>query len=212
MKKLLTWTALIGVALTALLGILMIFSVIEFKDYSRVFFSCITIAIGFSFALSSYNLYVDKKTLLPFISLILIFASIILIILSFYIGSNSEVFVKITVTIGIVSVLFTIIVENTLKLGERYFALQIGVYILIVYLLVIILLALWSIWSGFNTFFWVVAIVGISGLIALRVLSKKEVHAELSDEEEYVRISKKEYEYLLNRSKLLDELTAKEEE
>lgn len=61
MKKLLTWTALIGVALTALLGILMIFSVIEFKDYSRVFFSCITIAIGFSFALSSYNLYVDKK-------------------------------------------------------------------------------------------------------------------------------------------------------
>ena len=96
--------------------------------------------------------------------------------------------------------------ENTIKLGTRYLPLQIAVYIFVLYLLVIILLALWSIWFGFNTYFWVVTIVAISGLIALGVLSKKEGNPKLIDDD-YVKISKAEYDYLLNRSKMLDELT-----
>lgn len=206
MRKFLTWTALIGVALTALLGILMIFSVIKYKDFNEIFFSCITIGVGFSFALSSYNLYIKRKSTLPLVSIILIFASVIFVITALFFGLNSVAFVKITVTIAVISVLFTIIVENTIKLGTRYLPLQIAVYIFVLYLLVIILLALWSIWFGFNTYFWVVTIVAISGLIALGVLSKKEGNPKLIDDD-YVKISKAEYDYLLNRSKMLDELT-----
>lgn len=206
MRKFLTLTALIGVALTALLGILMIFSVIKYKDFNEIFFSCITIGVGFSFALSSYNLYIKRKSTLPLVSIILIFASVIFVIAALFFGSNSVAFVKITVTIAVISVLFTIIVENTIKLGTRYLPLQIAVYIFVLYLLVIILLALWSIWFGFNTYFWVVTIVAISGLIALGVLSKKEGNPKLIDDD-YVKISKAEYDYPLNRSKTLDELT-----
>lgn len=208
LRRFLTWTALITVFLVALLGILMIFSVIKFKDYNKFFFSCVTIAIGFSFALSSYNLYQKRKTILPLISLILILASIVLVISALFFGSNSETFIKITVTIAIISVLFTIIVENTIKLGRRYLALQIIIYLLILYLLSVILLALWSIWSGFNTYFWVIAIIAFSGLIALGVLSKKEGNPSLAiDDVEYIKISKEEYDYLLKRSQQLEELT-----
>lgn len=212
LRKYLTWIALIGVVLSALIGILMIFSVIEFKDFSKYFFSFLTIAIGFSFALSSYNLYTNTKTILPLVSLSLIFVSILLVIMSLLIATDAEVFLKITVTIAVISVLFSIIVANITKLGKKFLLLQISVYLLVLYLLMIILLYLWNVWNGFNTYFWVITIIASSGLISLGVLSKKEgTTSVFDDKKEFVRIKKEEYEYLIARSQRLDELIKEKE-
>lgn len=190
----------------------MIFSIIEFKDYGKIFFSCITIAIGLSFALSSYNLYTNTKNILPLVSLFLIFMSIILVIISILIGFKLEGFVKITVTIAVISVLFSIIVANITKLGLKFLTLQICVYMLVLYLLIVIVLLLWNVWNGFNTLFWVISILAISGLISLGVLSKKGEITEINhNNKEYIKITKVEYDYLVSRSKLLDDLMKEKE-
>ncbi len=207
MRKFLTWTALIGVILSALLGILMIFSVIKFGDYKNYFFSLITIAIGFSFALSSYNLYYNTRNILSLISIVFIILSIILVIISIFLESSLTDFVNITVSISSFSILFSIIVSNITKLGSKYCILQIIVYLIALYILGVIILELWEIWSGFNTIFWVFVILGFSGLISLGVLSKKEGNDILNNSDnQYITIKKDEYEYLLSRSQLLDEI------
>lgn len=103
--------------------------------------------------------------------------------------------------------MFSIIVSNITKLGSKYFILQIIVYLIALYILGVIILELWEIWSGFNTIFWVFVILGFSGLISLGVLSKKEGNDILNNSDsQYITIKKDEYEYLLSRSQLLDEI------
>lgn len=49
-------------------------------------------------------------------------------------------------------------------------------------------------------------ILGICGLISLSVLSKKEVNNKTSKDSHYITITKTEYDGLLNKIKMLEEM------
>jgi hypothetical protein len=206
MRKILTLIALIGATISSLMGILMIFSLIEFSAIKDYFFASLTITIGFSLSLTSFNLYTKKRNILPLISFSLILLASGMILIAIFSQSIGLIYGKLTVTFSAISILFAIIIANITKLEKAYLLIQGLTYFILIYIFLIVLLAFWNIYKkGFNTVFWMMVILAFCGLISLSILSKREIR-NFSDHEEFIKIKKEEYGFLVNRVKTLEKI------
>jgi hypothetical protein len=73
----------------------------------------------------------SKNKIIGLVSLGLIVSSVFLILLSVWISVESDTYLKVTLALGLLSVLFNIIVSSGLSLGKSKLVVQIIVYLVV---------------------------------------------------------------------------------
>ncbi len=176
---------------------------------SDLFFSVMCFAIAGFFALNSINM-INKNKVIGIVSAVLIVASAILIVLALWIEMESDLYFQLTVSLGMLSVLFNIIVSSGLDLGKNYFVFQIIVYVIVGLIDIITTLFIFEVVNiAPMILFYVAAIlVAFFGVIMLKVLAKRQVSKVLEDNKDMVRITKAEYDILSEKAKKYDEIMA----
>lgn len=174
----------------------------------KVFFSIITIAVASYFALSSYNI-LKKNKMLGYVSGGLVVASAFLVLLAVWaVGAK---FLKATVAIALLSVLFNFIVGTRLKLRKKMMPLQLAAYAVVTALVLLIecelLIKSFKI-TRFTTIIVLLAILSAAAFITIAVLSNKEREEDVVSDE-YVKIKKSEYEELKAKAAKYDALENK---
>ena len=169
-----------------------------------------TVGIGGFFAINSMNM-ISKNKIIGWVSLGLISGSVLLIVLAVWINFNSEIYGKLTFTLGLVSILFNVIVSSGLALGRSKMVWQVLVYIVVFVTVLIAVLAIFSVVDIIEMlpFFLMMVILSVIGVIILKVLSKKAVEDLVEVNKDMVKISKTEYQMLVEKAKKYDELVAK---
>lgn len=214
MKKFFTIVALMGTLLTALFLILTIF---EINFFSGIKFSImVTVAIvgvASYFCLTALNMR-NKNKVLSNISFGLIAVSTVLVLIGVwhsYVNSSGELtggFVKTTLSFSLVSLLFIFIVSTSLKLNRKMIAVQVICDTILALFIGIVLLLIHGIVIEIPIIL-ISVILAIVSFIVVKVLSNKVPTAEAPVAEVsdgYVKISKKEYDDLILKAKLLEEL------
>lgn len=214
-KKVLSYVALSALGLSIILLLVALFSesVTITGTYAKLVATTGTLTIAPSVALNSITLLVDKKNKISFISLGLIAASSILFLILFWAGVGfGSVAVKICLTLAILSITINVIVGDVLKLGKKYLFVQIPTYALFAVFdyFVISLIFGSKILSkdAMLQIFIAVIILGVGGIIALAVLSKKQDGADSAaakTEDGMITITKTEYDALKAKIAALEE-------
>ncbi len=206
-KKGLIIGTLCAVGVTALMLILQIFGIKGLNFFKgtllKVLFTTITLAsVGF-FSISGISLLKRNKPV-AIVSLSLLALSAILFLIGIWSGVNFlKIYGKITICVSIISVLFLIIVSNVLKLWKNYLWLQIITYGVLSALCFIICLCVFSVLSNWDILWKLIAILAIlsvTGVISISVLSgkQKDENVKGAEKEEFVKIRKTELESLKN--------------
>lgn len=211
LKKITSFATIIVTALTALTLILLLFDKKLFGEVNGdMLLTISTIGIGGFFAINSMNM-ISKNKIIGFISLGLILASVILIILATWIDFDSNLYMQVTLSLGLLSVLFNIIVSSGLSLGKSKIVWQILVYIIVSITDIVSTLIIFGlvVIDNIGMFFLMMLILSVFGVIILKILSKKMISDLVEVNKDIVKISKSEYEMLLEKSKKYDELLAK---
>ncbi len=210
-RKILSITTIVSAVIISGLLILLLFGVNFLGDYaSSVYFTFGSLAVGGFFAINSLNMIMKNKVL-GWISFSLIAGSVLLIILSSWLNFDNKIYANIMISLGLLSVLFNIIVASGLDLGKSYLAIQIPVYIvagiadLITSLIIFSALDL----SKMFALFLAVIIVTIVGIVVLKVLAKKNVSGNIQNDKDMIKISRKQYDLLVEKAKKYDQLMAK---
>ena len=209
MKKLFTTTTLIGLGLCTTMLILTIFGNSFFEGVkASILITTACITVGGYFSISSCNV-LSKNKALGTISFCLIWLSVLLVTISGW-TDMSGLFGDITLTLALLSVLFNFIVSNTLKLGKNYKSIQVICMIILCVFILLILSFAYEILklSDISSLFWIMLILSIVSFITISVLANRSSE---DNSGEYVKITKKEYELLLSKSKQLDEILNKKE-
>lgn len=149
--------------------------------------------------------------MLGWVSLGMIAVSVFLIILSTWVSIQGNLFIRITSSLGLLSVLFNIIVSAGLDLGRSNLVIQIIVFLIVG---VTDIIATLGIFGAINLakiilVFITLIILSIVGVIVLKVLAKKRMGDLLKQEKDMVKISKQEYEVLIDKAKKYDEMISK---
>ncbi len=210
-KKITTIGTIVATAITALLLIMLLFEVKLFGDANGdMLLTMATLGVGGFFAINSMNM-LSKNKIIGFVSLGLIISSVLLIILAAWINFESDMYMNVTLSLGLVSVLFNIIVSSGLSLGKSKLVWQILVYAVVGVTDIIATLAIFGVVSldDISIFFIMMLILSVFGVIILKTLSKKLVSDLVEENKDMVRISKTEYEMLIEKSKKYDELISK---
>ena len=210
-KKILTISTIVATCLTSLLLILALFkvNVLGEKNWSMIItLACLT--VGGFFVINSLNM-VDRNAMLGWVSLGMIAVSVFLIILSTWVSIQGNLFIRITSSLGLLSVLFNIIVSAGLDLGRSNLVIQIIVFLIVG---VTDIIATLGIFGAINLakiilVFITLIILSIVGVIVLKVLAKKRMGDLLKQEKDMVKISKQEYEVLIDKAKKYDEMISK---
>jgi len=165
-----------------------------------------TLAIGGFFAINSFNMF-HKNKIIALTSLVLICVSVLLIIFATLIKLNLT-YLNITISFGLLSVLFNIIVSRGLDLGKKYLTVQIIVYILVFIVDLYITLAIFgAVNLGDTIALFVTAIIlAILGVVILKVLAKRQVAIKIDNDENLIKLTKEEYNILLDKAKKYDEI------
>lgn len=207
-KKILSIFTIASTCLVSLMLILLLFKVEIFAKFNlSVITTLACFAIGGFFAINSLNM-IDKNKTIGFVSLALICLSVLLIILSSWISFNSNLYSDITISLGLLSVLFNIIVSSSLDLGRKYFVVQMVVFVIVGLFDLVTTLALFDVLNldDLILFYISLIIVVIVGIIILKVLAKKKVSDMMAESKNKVVISKEEYEMLIEKAKKYDQL------
>lgn len=210
-RKILSIVTIVSAVIISGLLILLLFGVNFLGKYaSSVYFTFGSLAVGGFFAINSLNMIMKNK-ILGWISFSLIAGSVLLIILSSWLNFDNKIYVNIMISLGLLSVLFNIIVASGLDLGKSYLAVQIPVYIVAGIADLITSLIIFGALDLSNMFalFLAVVIVTIVGIIVLKVLAKKNVSGSIQNEKGMVKISKEEYDLLVEKANKYDQLMAK---
>ena len=211
-RKILSIVTIVFTALLSLLLIFWLFGLDLLGDNKlKVFLTLGSLAVGGFFAINSLNMTIKNKTLC-WVSFGLITGAVFLIILTSWLNVKNNTVSNITITLGLISVLFNIIVSSGLDLGKSHLAIQIIVYIIVGILDVfatLLIFGVWDIskvWAGLVT----LILVALVGVIVLKVLAKRIIAGALIEDDSMVKVSKKEYAMLIEKAKLYDELIAKQ--
>lgn len=208
LKKLTSIVTILSTFLVSLLLIMLIFDVKMFgANNSKMLITFATLSIGGFFAINSLNMF-SKNKMISFISLGLIIASVVLIIFSTWIKVEGDMYFKITVSLGLLSVLFNIIVSSGLDLGKTKLVWQIAVYLIVGLTDLITTLAIFGVINLLYIIPWFLTLIILSivGVIILKVLAKKVVSDIIEDNKNMIKISKEEYNRLLEKASKYDEL------
>jgi hypothetical protein len=211
-KKITTIATILATAITGLILILLLFKVKMFGDSnSSVLFTMATLGIGGFFAINSMNM-LSKNKIIGWVSLGLILASVFLIVLAIWLDLNSNMYARVTICLGLLSVLFNVIVSSGLSLGRTKMFWQVIVYIVVGITDIVASLIIFGVLDlvGIGMFLLMLIIMSVIGVIILKILSKKAVEDLVEVSKNMVKISKSEYEMLVEKAKKYDEMFAKE--
>ena len=211
-RKILSIVTIVFTALLSLLLIFWLFGLDLLGDNKlKVFLTLGSLAVGGFFAINSLNMTIKNKTL-GWVSFGLITGAVFLIILTSWLNVKNNTVSNITITLGLLSVLFNIIVSSGLDLGKSHLAIQIIVYIIVGVLDVFATLLIFGVLDISKVWAWLVTLilVALVGVIVLKVLAKRIIAGALIEEDSMVKVSKKEYAMLIEKAKLYDELIAKQ--
>lgn len=212
-KKITTIGTIVATAITGLMLILLLFEVKLFGESNGdVLLTMATLGIGGFFAINSMNM-ISKNKVIGLVSLGLILASVVLIVLAAWINFDNELYMKVTLALGFVSVLFNIIVSSGLSLGRTKMVWQILVYIIVGVTDILASLIIFGVLEldSVGMLFLMFLILSIFGVIILKTLSKKVISDLVEESKDMVKISKTEYEMLVEKAKKYDELIASKE-
>lgn len=214
-KKILSITTIVTFVITAAMLIVLLFNgnLVTNRIFLNLLATFASIAIGGFFAINSMNM-IRKNKVIGLVSLSLICLSVLLIILSVWISIDNPIYVQITGSLGLLSVLFNIIVSSGLDLGKNYLPLQIIVYLVSATVDVIATLGIFSVidLSKILLVFIALCIVCIVGIITLKVIAKKKIDDLRVMDDTMVKITKEEYEMLVDKAKKYDLLISKQNE
>lgn len=211
-RKILSIVTIVFTALLSLLLIFWLFGLDLLGDNKlKVFLTLGSLAVGGFFAINSLNMTIKNKTL-GWVSFGLITGAVFLIILTSWLNVKNNTVSNITITLGLLSVLFNIIVSSGLDLGKSHLAIQIIVYIIVGILDVFATLLIFGVLDISKVWAWLVTLilVALVGVIVLKVLAKRIIAGALIEDDSMVKVSKKEYAMLIEKAKLYDELIAKQ--
>ena len=221
-KKILMISSLSCLAVSCLMLILAVFGVQVFDGILlRILLIVSTFAIACGLAIGELSV-IQKNKILGYVSIGLLGVSVLfaLIIFCSSILQNGGVFVKITGTFSLLSILFIIIVSNYIKLGKSMLGLQIPTYIALILLdLFLILLvcgvSMFEIKGMLETFI-ILIILNVGLLIATSVIASKKRNSQDAPkvkDENYIEELKIQIEVLKNENEQLrkenEELKAK---
>ena len=211
-RKILSIVTIVFTALLSLLLILWLFGLdLLGGNKLKVYLTLGSLAVGGFFAINSLNMTIKNKTL-GWVSFGLITGAVFLIILTSWLNIKNSTVSNITITLGLLSVLFNIIVSSGLDLGKSQLAIQIIVYIIVGILDVFATLLIFGVLDISKVWAWLVTLILVSivGVIVLKVLAKRRVAGALIEDDSVVKVSKKEYAMLIEKARLYDELVAKQ--
>lgn len=183
---------------------------VSFLGGTALFFSILTLAVAGFFAINSLNM-IEKNKTIGFVSLGLICLSALLIVIALCVDISGSLYLNLTISFGLLSVLFSIIVSSGLDLGKSNLVMQIIVYLLVFATDVIATLGIFGVvdLGEIIVFFCIMILLCILGVVVLKVLAKRVVSKSLETEKGMVKISASEYELLKEKAKKYDELMAK---
>lgn len=213
-KKIVTISTIVATAITSIWLIMLLFGAKPFGDFNGAFITTFaSLAVGGFFTINSLNM-IDRNKIIGWVSLGLIVASVLLISLTSWIKLESDAVSKATIVLGVLSVLFNIIVSSGLELGKTKLALQIIVYVVVGATCLFFTLILFNIVKFNDVWVWFVTsvILSVLGVIVLKVLAKKTINDVMKVDKDMVRISKTEYQMLVEKAKKYDELVSKNQE
>lgn len=208
-KKKFSLFTIIFVVISALIAILALFGAFKLTGaIADLLFTCLTLSVAGLLTLNSCTM-LERKNKLAIVSLSLIAASALLVIIALWSNvASSDLYMDITLTICILSVCFNLITSNILKLQKRYLYIQIAAYVCFMVIAGYLIAASWGtdIFDKGSKIFILFLILSLLGMGILAVLSKKQPADQTDSNQDYIRISKKEYEELLNAKKELEKL------
>ena len=209
MKKSFSIFTIISVVISALIAISALFGIFKLEGaIADLLFTFLTLSVAGILTLNSCAM-LERKNKLALVSLALIATSALLVIIALWTSvTSSDLYMNITLTLCILSVCFNLITSNVLKLQNRYLYMQIASYICFAVLAGFLVAASWGddVISDNLKIFLLFLILSLLGMGVLAVLSKKQVEDSNVKGKDFVRISKAEYEELLNAKKELEKL------
>lgn len=193
-----------------ILELILLLLKIDFWGGFNLFFTALTLAVAGFFAINSLNM-VGKNKIIGYVSLGLICLSALLIIIALWVTISGSLYLNLTISFGLLSVLFSIIVSSGLDLGRSNLAVQIIVYILVFVTDVVATLGIFGVLdlSEIIVFFAIMILLCIMGIITLKVLAKRVVSKALETEKGMIKISASEYAILIDKAKKYDEIMSK---
>lgn len=193
-----------------ILELILLLLKIDFWGGFNLFFTALTLAVAGFFAINSLNM-VGKNKIIGYVSLGLICLSALLIIIALWVAISGSLYLNLTISFGLLSVLFSIIVSSGLDLGRSNLAVQIIVYILVFVTDVVATLGIFGVLdlSEIIVFFAIMILLCIMGIITLKVLAKRVVSKALETEKGMIKISASEYAILIDKAKKYDEIMSK---
>lgn len=209
-RKILSILTIVFTGVLSLLLIMWLFGLdILGANKLKIYMTLGSLAVGGFFAINSLNMTIKNKPL-GWVSFGLITGAVFLIILTFWLNIQNDIVRNITITLGLISVLFNIIVSSGLDLGKTQLAIQIIVYIVVGALDVFATLLIFGALDIAKTWTWLVTLIILSivGIIVLKVLAKKKIANNLIEDDSVVKVSKQEYLKLVEKAKLYDQMIA----
>lgn len=207
LKKILSLTAIVCVAISALIGIALLFEVISMKDNAwigQILLTLLTVFVA-SVLLTNSIAAIERKNTIGTISVGLILFSALLFLLSIWVNSLAELtwYMDMAVIISMLSIMFNMIVGNYLLINKRILSLQIAVYVTLGY----IELTIASLILGNDTLIslWQIFVADIIAFLTLYIILRiksrdfKDLPTPSVSKTDTVTISKEEYESLLKQ-------------
>ena len=205
MKKKISIFTIIFIVLSALIPILALFNIIELKGVvTDLLFTFLTLSVTGILILNSCTM-LERKNKLAVVSLSLIVSSALLVIIALWSTiSSSSTYMNIKLTLCILSVCFNLITSNIIKLQNKHLTIQITSYFCFVVVSTFLIFSSWGSLLLVNQIKLFVLFLILS-LLGIGLLSIKQNETN-NEDKNYVKISKKEYEELLNIKNLYNEL------
>ena len=209
MKKRISFATIIFIGLSALISISALFRIFELKGVILdLLFTFLTLTIAGILTLGTSEM-LERKNKIAIISLSLLGISTLLVVLCYWTNlDSSEAYLKTTLVTSTLSIYFNLISSNILKMGKSKKVIQ-GIsyicYSVVALYLILIFLDAISL-NGTNLKIFILFIIlSFVALCVLTVLSKKSLYEDFVTKE-YIKITKEEYEDLLNKKAQLENL------
>ena len=207
-RKILSIVTIAFTAIVSLLLIMWLFGLDLLGSLKlNIYVTLGSIAVGGFFAINSLNMIMKNKTI-GWVSFGLITGAVFLIILSVWLNLENKLLLNFTLSLGLLSVLFNIIVSSGLDLGRTHLVWQIIVYVIVAITDLVATLGIFGIINLLSilAYFVTLIILSLVGIIILKVFAKRKVTNTIIEERNMVKITKEEYAMLIEKAKKYDEL------
>ena len=197
---------IISVIVAAIIGLGLLFNIIKYSDiFGNVLLSLLTVFIAGLLLLNSINAITSGNKLGIFAAFMIILSAVLFFVLiwgSRYLGTFGEGFNYAIVIVSMTSILLDVIVGHYIRLKSSLIAVQIVMYLAFAYIETAISFAILG--NGALISFWQIFVTAIIVTVTLYfVLMVKEknvaqdsVKEKIDGEDEFVSITKTEYENL----------------